>query len=189
MDSDQAGRVRHWVRRREWACVCHDQGHCQRGQGLTLIAFNIICLALVGAAFGEGYVQQVIDGDSTGMVWAIAAVHVLGLAFTFRKAAGLRGTKPTQFAMRAHLAPLRYVSGTLVLMGLIGTVLGFIMALQGIRADAAGDVAAVTDMVNQLVRGMGVALYTTLVGSIFSAWITVNWQILNMRAARMIASA
>lgn len=59
----------------------------------------------------------------------------------------------------------------LVLLGLIGTVLGFVLALGGIDASSAGDLNAVGRMIGALVQGMGTALWTTLAGAIGFLWI------------------
>ncbi|MFQ5913134.1 MAG: hypothetical protein ACE5JS_08125, partial [Nitrospinota bacterium] len=72
--------------------------------------------------------------------------------------------------------------------GLIGTVIGFIMALSGVSAEAAADIGKVGPMVGTLISGMGVALYTTLVGGIFNLWLGVNFQILRTGTANLAAA-
>lgn len=73
---------------------------------------------------------------------------------------------------------IRHLANSLVLLGLIGTVLGFIIALSGVNPEQAEDVRNVAPMVSQLIRGMSVALYTTLVGSILNLWLMVNYRLL-----------
>lgn len=80
---------------------------------------------------------------------------------------------------------VRYVANSLVLLGLIGTVLGFIIALSGVDPAKAQDVRAVTPMVANLIRGMSVALYTTLVGSVLNLWLSVNYRLLAGGAAKL----
>jgi biopolymer transport protein ExbB/TolQ len=63
-------------------------------------------------------------------------------------------------------------------LGLIGTVAGFIIALSGVTAEEAGDLAAVQPMIAQLISGMSIALYTTLEGAVLGLWLTVNHRIL-----------
>ena len=77
-----------------------------------------------------------------------------------------------------RIAIVRHVANSLVLLGLIGTVTGFIIALSGIDPATAGNVSAIGPMVANLIRGMSVALYTTLLGSVFSLWLTVNYRVL-----------
>ena len=96
-------------------------------------------------------------------------------------AAGLR----TQLASRISL--VRYVANSLVLLGLIGTVLGFVIALSAVDPEVAGDVRRITPMVATLIQGMSVALYTTLVGAVLHLWLSVNYHILSVGAARFAA--
>ena len=78
----------------------------------------------------------------------------------------------------ARIAVIRTISNSLVVLGLIGTVIGFIIALTGIDANAVADIGAIAPMVSTLIQGMSVALYTTLVGAVFHVWLLVNYQVL-----------
>jgi hypothetical protein len=78
----------------------------------------------------------------------------------------------------ARIAVVRTIANSLVILGLIGTVIGFIIALSGVDATAVADVGAIGPMVSTLIEGMAVALYTTLVGAIFHVWLLVNYQVL-----------
>ena len=73
---------------------------------------------------------------------------------------------------------VRHIGNSLVFLGLIGTVIGFIIALSGIEADAVADIGAVAPMVSTLIDGMSVALFTTLVGAVFHVWLTMCYQVL-----------
>ena len=78
----------------------------------------------------------------------------------------------------SRITHIRQIANTLVVLGLIGTVIGFIIALSGVDPDIATNPGAVSPMVAKLIEGMSVALYTTLVGSILSVWLTSCYQIL-----------
>lgn len=80
------------------------------------------------------------------------------------------------------------MANSLVLLGLIGTVLGFVIALSGVDPQAAGDVRAITPMVSDLISGMSVALYTTLVGAVLNLWLMVNYRILAGGATKLATS-
>lgn len=73
---------------------------------------------------------------------------------------------------------VRHVANSLVLLGLIGTVIGFIIALSGVDVNLAADVDSVGLMISTLISGMSVALYTTLVGAILNIWLMVNYRLL-----------
>ena len=85
-------------------------------------------------------------------------------------------------ALRLRLADrivvVRHVADSLIFLGLIGTVIGFILALSGIDPESAGKVENVSAMVATLINGMSVALNTTLVGAVFYIWLIINHRIL-----------
>ena len=95
----------------------------------------------------------------------------------------------TGAALRVRLASrisgVRHVANSLVLLGLIGTVVGFVIALSAVDPAGAGDVRAVAPMVAKLIQGMSVALYTTLVGAVLSLWLTVNYHILSSGGVKL----
>lgn len=109
----------------------------------------------------------------------------------------LRGAAPESRAIYAsslrlkltqRIGPVRNVANSLVLLGLIGTVIGFIIALSGVQPEQAGDVNAITPMVSTLIAGMSTALYTTLVGSVLNVWLMVNYQLLAGGTVRLITA-
>jgi biopolymer transport protein ExbB/TolQ len=80
--------------------------------------------------------------------------------------------------LAARIAPIRHIANSLVFLGLIGTVIGFIIALSGVDATAAANVESIGPMVSTLIDGMSVALHTTLVGAILNIWLMVNYRLL-----------
>ncbi|MDX1434634.1 MAG: MotA/TolQ/ExbB proton channel family protein [Gammaproteobacteria bacterium] len=100
----------------------------------------------------------------------------------------IRGKPPESRSMSANLLRLRmssqisivrHVANTLVLLGLIGTVIGFILALSGVKPEATTQVEQVAPMVGTLIKGMSIALYTTLVGAVLHVWLMVNHRMLS----------
>ncbi len=109
----------------------------------------------------------------------------------------LRGTKgdtrgilaaALRLKLSQRVAVIRQVAGSLVLLGLIGTVVGFIIALSGVQPEQASDVKAITPMVSKLIAGMSTALYTTLVGSVLNVWLMINYQLLAGGTVRLITA-
>jgi hypothetical protein len=90
--------------------------------------------------------------------------------------------------LAARIAPVRHVANSLVFLGLIGTVIGFIVALSGVDPDAAADVSAIGPMVSTLIGGMSVALYTTLVGAVLNIWLMVNYRLLEGGTVRLLTA-
>ena len=93
-----------------------------------------------------------------------------------------------QMRLGDWIAPVRHIANSLVLLGLIGTVIGFIISLSGVNPDAVADVKAISPMVSKLLAGMSVALYTTLAGAALNLWLMVNHRLLSGATARLIAA-
>ena len=136
-------------------------------------------------------------------VWNVS--KQLNAAYDFdpknRSRAGdfLNKAKGKDAATRANLAQalrlklfsriihIRYIASSLTILGLIGTVLGFIIALSGVDPDVASNPSAISPMVTQLIEGMSVALYTTLVGSILSVWLGLIYQMLATGTSNLVS--
>lgn len=82
---------------------------------------------------------------------------------------------------------IRHISTTLVMLGLLGTVVGFIISLQSLTTDIIQDISALSKVMVGLTQGMGIALYTTAVGTVLSLWITMNYNILLSATNNLIA--
>ena len=83
---------------------------------------------------------------------------------------------------------IKFIANTLVILGLIGTVIGFIIALSGVDGSGvSSNPEEVSKMVSTLISGMSVALYTTLAGSICSVWLNLCYQILSTGANRLLS--
>ena len=104
--------------------------------------------------------------------------------------AGNRGVFADGLRLRLSqdIAVVRQTAGSLVLLGLIGTVVGFIIALSGVDPESASDISAVGLMVSTLISGMSTALYTTLVGSVLNLWLMVNYRLLATGTVKLITT-
>ena len=189
---------------------------------LRFILANLIALALVGAAAGQGWIEALLAADQGGLVRAIVAVFLVGLVWGFQRTiqlsrglnelerfARIPGTPAPAYLeavagreaesrallastlrlrLANRIAPIRHLANSLVLLGLIGTVIGFIIALSGVRPEVVSDVAAIGPMVSTLIGGMSVALYTTLVGSLLHVWLMVNVRLLEGGTVKLLTA-
>ena len=87
-----------------------------------------------------------------------------------------------------RIAVVRHIANSLVLLGLIGTVVGFIISLSGVDPDEVADVKAIAPMVSTLIEGMSTALYTTLVGAVLNIWLMANHQLLAGGTVKLITA-
>ena len=99
----------------------------------------------------------------------------------------LAGALRVRLMMPIHI--LHYVANMLILLGLIGTVVGFVIAVAGLGDSLAGgeNLQRVQGVLGQIVTGMGVALFTTLVGAILGGlWLQLHYQILERAIAGLV---
>lgn len=90
--------------------------------------------------------------------------------------------------LSSRIGAVRHFANSLVILGLIGTVIGFIIALSGVDPENASDIKAVAPMISTLVDGMSTALYTTLVGSILNVWLMTNYHLLATGTVKLITA-
>lgn len=94
------------------------------------------------------------------------------------QASALRLRLRLRLKLTDRIVVVRDIANTLIFFGLIGTVIGFIIALSGVDPAAADRVENLSAMVSTLINGMSVALYTTLVGAVLYVWLIINYRIL-----------
>jgi len=189
------------------------EGGAQRYLLLMRFAvFNLVALALLGAAWLKGWVSLILRGDATQLVLIITLVFAYGLVSCAHKVLltskeinqtqqpdrypgsridryleSIRNrdghvrancASALKLKLASRIASIRHLANSLVFLGLIGTVIGFIIALSGVDAESAADVSAIGPMVTTLISGMSIALYTTLVGAILNIWLMINYRLL-----------
>ncbi|MCY4050631.1 MAG: MotA/TolQ/ExbB proton channel family protein [Gammaproteobacteria bacterium] len=86
----------------------------------------------------------------------------------------------------SRISIVRLIANNLVIFGLIGTVIGFVIALSGVDANKVADAASIGPMITTLIQGMSVALYTTLVGAILHVWLIMCYQILAVGTVSLV---
>lgn len=94
----------------------------------------------------------------------------------YNSRAGVLGSFFEQWAHKVMF--VKELAFILVTLGLLGTVIGFIMALSGVKPGSVPDVSVIVPMVSTLINGMGFALYTTVVGVVTSVWLGLHFRFL-----------
>jgi len=150
---------------------------------LVFLGGLVICARKVWQTSRE--LNSLREPDATEASPAMAHLAPL-LGRTAESRANLVGAARLRLSHR--IAIVRNIANTLVLLGLIGTVLGFIIALSGVDPERVADVSAIAPMVSTLISGMSTALYTTLVGAILNVWLMANHQLLASGTVRLIAA-
>ena len=78
-----------------------------------------------------------------------------------------------------YISLVRHIANSLVFLGLVGTVVGFIIALSAVDPQSSIAVDKIAPMVTTLIHGMSIALYTTLLGAVLHIWLLVNYRMLS----------
>ena len=82
-----------------------------------------------------------------------------------------------------------FASDTLMKLGLLGTIIGFIMMLAPIAGLDPSDRGAIKSSMNLMSDGMAVAMYTTLAGLVGSILVRIQYYMLDDATAKLFALA
>jgi hypothetical protein len=136
----------------------------------TLIV--LVATALVSAELYLGVIDFVVNNDPTYISFGIFTLFAISTVVTGSWCFQLqRGNKVDS----NQLSPVWFVSDALMSIGMIGTLLGFLMVLTSAFTDVdTSDVEAMQEVIGQLATGMGTALLTSLVGLISSTLLKVQ---------------
>jgi hypothetical protein len=171
------------------------------------IALGVLLFAATWAWRG-GWWQRLADSDPTGL-----SAGILGLSLVLTLWCGVRirrlgaecrpagawrsayreGRRLHVEQAAAHLADRSHgphetawwFAGATIKLGLLGTVVGFIVMIGQLELAANFDTAQIQAMLAQMTLGMGIALVTTLVGLIANLWLGLQLLLLDRLADRV----
>lgn len=92
----------------------------------------------------------------------------------------------TKLGNRVNL--IRFGVEVSVLLGLLGTITGIIIAFQGVDFESIGGVEDILPMLSVLSDGFSTAFFTTLVGTMFGLWLMLSQVILQKGLSELIDS-
>ena len=163
--------------------LASDRTHLSAAIGLVFLAGLALCARKVWQTSTD--LNQVRTFDPL-----VASRAQNYLAQLRGNSAGSRGILAGNLRLKLshRIGIVRNVANSLVILGLIGTVIGFIIALSGVDPENASDIKAVTPMVSTLVEGMSTALYTTLVGAVLNVWLMANYHLLATGTVKLITA-
>ena len=79
-----------------------------------------------------------------------------------------------------------FIADTLLRLGLLGTIVGFILMLLPVAEITTFEASLMQQLLGRMSQGMAVALYTTLAGLVTSTLLKLQYQILDSAAARLV---
>ncbi|MEZ5477808.1 MAG: MotA/TolQ/ExbB proton channel family protein [Thiolinea sp.] len=80
-----------------------------------------------------------------------------------------------------------FLTATLIKLGLLGTVIGFVLMLASIGQLESLDIDQVQSLMQQMTQGMGIALNTTLMGLVGSILLGIQYLFLDRSADKLLA--
>jgi hypothetical protein len=144
----------------------------------TLLRWWLIyCLSIVSliVAYYLGFVNELLNKDVTYLSFVIIGIYLISSLYigytSYRKDKGKSTTRGLQLGY--------YIFDLLPILGLVGTVIGFIFMFGDsfINIDTS-NTQTVKDALIGMAVGISTALYTTLVGMIFSE--VIKLQLINI---------
>lgn len=158
----------------------------------------------------HGWWRTLVEGDPSGISVGIVVLTVIVTGWCGRRAWQLQiEAEPGAAWRRAYAHELRatpevasqllserthgahetawWFAAAAIKLGLLGTVVGFIVMATQIGRMPSFDLDQVQNLLKQMTQGMAIALYTTLVGLIANLWLGVQLLLLDRLADRLAA--
>ena len=148
------------------------------------------CRALLSRPDGA----RALESDAPPLPGGLVSDHINSLV-TKARAQG-RGRIDQTLLLRSLADRLRgsnafgaFASDTLMKLGLLGTIIGFIIMLAPIAGLDAADKAAMKSSMGLMSDGMAVAMYTTLAGLVGSILVRIQYYMLDAATQRVFSDA
>jgi hypothetical protein len=116
---------------------------------------------IVGLWIG-GIASKPFEGDNAFLCWLIVGIAALGILCVFLQ----------------RWRDVEWLATHVVRIGLLGTVIGLIMAFSAAKAGGSADLNEIKPMIAAVVDGMYVSLYATLLGITTNLWLKINLRLL-----------
>lgn len=156
-----------------------------------VLVINTIFMIFMYVFWVNNWLATAIAADPTMIVIAISIITVIGMGMSLYNAIKIDGelNDITSFStysdetlkavLSTRLSSLVLMSNTVVNLGLMGTLIGFIIGLSGVTPDTLVSFQGVSTGVAQLIMGLSTAFYTTLAGSIANIVLEINVMYIN----------
>ncbi|WP_315706022.1 MULTISPECIES: MotA/TolQ/ExbB proton channel family protein [unclassified Bradyrhizobium] len=146
------------------------------------------------AILTTGDAAKVLDGNARALPAGLVSDHIRSLV---TKAATQAGGRIDQTLLLRTLADrLRgsngfggFASDTLMKLGLLGTIIGFIIMLAPIAGLDVSDKLAMKSSMGLMSDGMAIAMYTTLAGLVGSILVRIQYYMLDAATQRVFSDA
>ena len=130
----------------------------------------------------QGYLHLLWEGDTTKLSFVLLSIFTVMSGWcgykTWTLSRFLDNGQTEDYLVEKieHLMEVGWFTSDLCLsIGMMGTVIGFIMMLSGFTNIDVKDMSTVQGLINNLGVGMSTALYTTLTGLVCSALLKIQY--------------
>jgi biopolymer transport protein ExbB/TolQ len=152
------------------------------------------CRVILSTADVAKMLDKTLDAGARGLPAGLVTDHIRNLT---AKAAGQGESRIDQtLLLRALADRLRgsngfgaFVSDTLMKLGLLGTIIGFIIMLAPIATLDAADKVSMKSSMGLMSDGMAVAMYTTLAGLVGSILVRIQYYMLDAATQKVFSDA
>jgi MotA/TolQ/ExbB proton channel family len=126
------------------------------------VVVQAIGAAGIAGLWIAGIAGKPFEGDNAFLCWLIVGIAALGVLCVFLQ----------------RWRDVEWVATHVVRIGLLGTVVGLIIAFSAAKAGGSADPDAIRPMIAAVVDGMYVSLYSTLLGVATNLWLKINLRLL-----------
>jgi MotA/TolQ/ExbB proton channel family len=138
----------------------------EEGAAPAFLSRCIVLQAIGGAGivglWTAGIAGKPFEGDNAFLCWLIVGMGLLGIACVFRR----------------RWNDVQWLATHVVRIGLLGTVIGLIIAFAAAGKGGSADPDEIRPMIAAVVEGMYVSLYATLLGIATNLWLKINLRLL-----------
>jgi hypothetical protein len=129
---------------------------------LRCIVLQAIGASFIAALWLAGLAGKPFEGETGTLCWIILGIGAAGVACVFLQ----------------RWNDVQWIATHVVRIGLLGTVVGLIIAFSAAASGGVGGLADVKPMIEAVVGGMYVSLYATLLGIAVNLWLKINLRLL-----------
>jgi hypothetical protein len=126
------------------------------------VVLQAIAVAFLLGLWIAGLASKPFEGENAPLCWLIVGIGAVGIGCVFLQ----------------RWNDVQWVATHVVRIGLLGTVVGLIIAFSAARHGGSTDANEVKTMITSVVDGMYVSLYATLLGISTNLWLKINLRLL-----------
>ena len=155
------------------------------GLSTRILLLNITWTVLIGLAWTNGIIDKILAVDDFYFCRALFVLFVIGCIASQRAAHNLASQTSN---LPWSISTPKYIATTIVTLSLLGTMVGFYVALSDISADTFSNTTLLFTQMGETLHGIAMALVKSMVGTAFAVPLGLNYRVLQGGVIRRLAS-